>query len=488
MADSHEWISNHEIDPHDEAPQEEEPKRQATKDPFALHFGGAVMKEAEKHPEEVEAKLMTLLNVLLPALKRPDTTQTARTIPYYFAAFAGFIYAVGFLVEFTFMNSMGIKDSLTEAFKAKHIYIGILCLFFPASMIITILSTAKLRRILLNNPTELNKLTVKMIIPSGALFVAFLSAFYLLIAFSRPNTFQEHTLEFFTIFVLSVMGPSLTWIVHKRIHAATAAVEAARSKREDDLNTRRTAAIKEALQQMKGSSEEDIARSIGIAVHEITAKIGSDHGVVNAEEFAKLWNRFKVSIWISWLLVIVTAGLTFYIFWGLRAELIEMVKEGGYLHFGLLLLAGFLLWRWDLGNERRKTQDPETRAPATMVTMALVCPLVYLSVLAFGGRIYCYIPVHRGGGDFTTESSALLQFDPHHTNSIPISIIDTSKQNLQSRPLFIVQQNNSAYFLALPTTNNNPWTWRHLGITNKPSEIIMIRRDAVVSYRYRQVP
>jgi hypothetical protein len=455
-------------------------KRQQATGPSAAHLEEVETSAAGKHSRDADSRVSTMPTVHQPEPKAPDSTQTARTIPYFFAAFAGLVYAVGFLVEFTFMNSMGIKDWDTEPFKAKHIYIGFLCLIFPASLMITILSTVKIRRNLRKAASAEKKLVARMIIPSSLLFVAFLLAFYLLIAFSRPNTFQENEFQFFAIFFLSLMGPSLTYIAHRKLQEAAGGSEANRAKTSLDKDT------VEKLRQLDSEPETTKFSFIETLLDKARSEAAGSKEIVSTEEFAKLWKQLGLSIWISWGLVIIAAGFTFSIFWGLRLDLIEMVKEGGYLHFGMLSLAGFLLWRWDLNKERRMTEDPETRTPATVLTVTLVCPLIYLAVLAFGGRLYCYIPVNRGGGDFTTESPTLLQFDPAHTNSIPTAVMDLSQQNCQSKPLFIVQQNSSAYFLAIPSTNNNQWTWRHLGLTNKPSEIFMIRRDAVVSYRYKQ--
>lgn len=39
---------------------------------------------------------------------------SAEAIPAWFALVAGLIYATGFLIEFTFLSSMGIKESVTE--------------------------------------------------------------------------------------------------------------------------------------------------------------------------------------------------------------------------------------------------------------------------------------------------------------------------------------------------------------------------------------
>ena len=56
---------------------------------------------------------------------------TLKALPYCLAITAGLFYATGFLVEFTFFNSIGIKDAGSDVFKAKYIYVGILALILP---------------------------------------------------------------------------------------------------------------------------------------------------------------------------------------------------------------------------------------------------------------------------------------------------------------------------------------------------------------------
>ena len=146
---------------------------------------------------------------------RDNGVHAAQTLPYYFAAAAGLVYAVGFLVEFTFMNSLGITDNLIEPFKAKYIYIGFLCLQYPASMILMLLCLLKLRRGITRNingssrtPSTEESIRLSVYGPSASLFAIFLTAFYLLIAFARHDALTTHTHTMMILLTLCALSPT----------------------------------------------------------------------------------------------------------------------------------------------------------------------------------------------------------------------------------------------------------------------------------------
>ncbi|MGP8199473.1 MAG: hypothetical protein ACLQU4_08230 [Limisphaerales bacterium] len=374
--------------------------------------------------------------------KSADRLPHVGTIPYNFAAVAGLAYAVGFLVEFTFMNSIGAKDSLTEPFKAKHIYIGILCLLFPASVITIILAAARMRQSVRDATSVADKLRYRMYAPNAALYIIFLFAFYGLIGIARPNTFSEHEKAFAVLFGLALLGPILVHLFHMR--------------------------IADLIESPTPSAAEDKDEAVRIAVKATIAR-------------ALIASHFQVGT--LWAMAGLAFCLTVYVFSGLRHDIWEMLGEGGYLHFGLLGLSGFLLWRFDVFRQRREKVVPQAITPGYLMVVTLVMALSYLSVIFFAGRVYCYIPVYKGGGDFSTESPAIIQFDPRITNSLPTELLDVG---CQSKPVFIIQQNSAAFFLAIPNATNNPTTWRRVGHTNKPSRIFVVRRDVVLTYQFEQ--
>jgi hypothetical protein len=143
---------------------------------------------------------------ILQSIKSSSHSQAARTVPYYFAAVAGLVYAVGFFVEFTFMNSMGVKDSLTEPFKAKHIYIGILCLLYPGSVVGVLLALLRIGFSKSDGSDPELSVRKKLYPPTCVLFLFFLTAFYILVGIGRPDTFAQHDICFGTLFLLAILS------------------------------------------------------------------------------------------------------------------------------------------------------------------------------------------------------------------------------------------------------------------------------------------
>ena len=62
----------------------------------------------------------------------------ARTIPFWFLAIVGLIYASGFLVVTTHLDMLGIRDVGSELWKSRYIHIGVLSLGFPIMIVSTV--------------------------------------------------------------------------------------------------------------------------------------------------------------------------------------------------------------------------------------------------------------------------------------------------------------------------------------------------------------
>jgi hypothetical protein len=66
----------------------------------------------------------------------------ARSIPYWFLAIVGLVYASGFLIVMVHLGSYGVRDVGGELWKARDIHIGVLGFVFPATIIGTTAYTA----------------------------------------------------------------------------------------------------------------------------------------------------------------------------------------------------------------------------------------------------------------------------------------------------------------------------------------------------------
>lgn len=66
-----------------------------------------------------------------------SATDFARTIPYWFLAIVGLIYASGFVVVMIHLGTYGIRDVGGELWKARDIHIGVLAFVFPTTIVAT---------------------------------------------------------------------------------------------------------------------------------------------------------------------------------------------------------------------------------------------------------------------------------------------------------------------------------------------------------------
>ena len=189
------------------------------------------------------------------------------------------------------------------------------------------------------------------------------------------------------------------------------------------------------------------------------------------------------SVEIRWLFVAAVFLQTLFVFASLRALLWEMLTLGGYMYFLLLFLVGEFVWRL----KGRFDSDEGAGLFPTYAVMGLTlcAALFYISILCFAYRVYPYIPVAKGGGDYTDEPMCILKFDEKYEKSIPRNIIDTHASSLQSKPLMLIDETDNRMFIAKPSATNNPVEWRKPGHLNKP-RIVTIRREAVTSVEYKR--
>src|SRR6185369_7036874 len=292
-------------------------KRMLPGDPLSLPMERRHELSAANPPRRLPNKMLT--DETLPKNSNPNDSRAAnkpstkkakpapnllpqqtdwRVVPYWFAALAGLIYAAGFLVDFTFLSVLGIRETMAEAFKAKYVYVGLLCLQFPVSVAVVILGFARIMRSMKLDRIEGTK--VGRFLPSMLLIMNLLFVFYLLIGFARSKmgTFYEHEGVFSLIFALTVIGLILArnledWIADKR----------------------------------KESRSQRIRWLLSI------------FGVW-------FWNA------VRWLLFVLSSALTIIAFWHLWPMLWEMLWQGGYLYFGMIGLIITVLYRVDVNMSR----------------------------------------------------------------------------------------------------------------------------------------
>ena len=132
--------------------------------------------------------------------------------------------------------------------------------------------------------------------------------------------------------------------------------------------------------------------------------------------------------------------------------------------------------------------------------------MIYLSVIVFSYRVYPYIPVAKGGGDYSRgERIAILHFDPHAaTNSIPPFVIEPpplkefvgvddalARTELQSKHIIVIAETSDRLYFVVPKFPDDQEKladelarWRLPGQDNKPKHIFCVKRELISFITY----
>lgn len=362
--------------------------------------------------------------------ERKESPEWVNILPHYFAAAAAIIYGAGFLVEFHFANSLGIRGGGTDPFKAKYIYLGVLCLLFPATIGTSVLGYIRLARYRRrSSPSDVISRTIRFLKDKTewAYWAGILTilntvfVFYFVVTFSDPGFFRHN------------QGP-IAFIV------------------------------------------------CGSPFLTVLLRLCEGRGPT--------W----VTVGFRWLFLVVAGLLTWSILskGGALALLREVLYEGGWVYIALLITIGILIWWLEKNPAHSKTE--------LVISICLQAAFAYLSVLWFAYRIYPYIPVERGGGDYSREpNAAILSFDPEVVKSIP----DEIRSDFTSYPLIILDETGTALFVTRPESQTNAKQfetvaksenisvlqaelrqWRLPGRENKPKRIVAVKRDSIISINF----
>jgi hypothetical protein len=362
-------------------------------------------------------------------------------LPTWFAVLAGLFYATGFLIEFTFLNSMGIQESVIEVFKAKYIYVGLLCLQLPVGIGVLVIGYFRLRRQI---KTGVNR---KAYLPTVLLIINLLIAFYFLITFCDPDFFHKNEILIGVLFGSITIGIALV----REIEDWSRDEKRMRIVKEDPFH-----------------NISKLHKENGYAF--VFKRFAYWFVVVSLNSITdKVWKR------IRWGILIVSVVLTTWIFEPLVPLFWQMLEQGAWLFLVTVFVAGVMIWWIESKNIR-----------GTRLAMVLMLPAMfaYLSVIVFAYRIYPYIAVERGGGDFSRrDQTFVLFFDKQLTGSVPQEILSLST-NFQSKPLTVLDETPDTFFVSTETSHEAHVRWRKLGVTNKPAKVFAIKSKVVTGVAF----
>jgi len=436
-----------------------------------------------------------------------------------FAVLACLVCGVGFLIQYTFFNTLGVADPLADPLQVTFAYVGLLFFALPLGIGMTLFSYYKSLKPYFYDPFEAAKshrVTLSFILQ----LVFFLFAFDLLIGFSRPGMgdFSEHRGAYFWLVGLTIilaMVRSLEDSVRESTNVQPAPTTLTKTtapagEPEDKSSDPGSPTNNFASSESQTQSTEVKTQSGPISFKERTERIYlwfRKHSlIVNVARIASWLHEFLLGyrglimcICSLARIVVVTATMVIilYLFRGLWPLLWHMLKTGGYLYLATLFLIFVLFVRTESrlsekttstkgkdakadsgtpGKEKRETPSSAIPPTTMFLVVCLELPLIYLSILTFAFRIYPYIPANRGGGDYSVERMAIIRFDPQFTNAIPPLLMASTPNDVHSKPVYILHQTPDAVFIALPCLYNVPrniissGTAGSLAITNESHE------------------
>lgn len=189
----------------------------------------------------------------------------------------------------------------------------------------------------------------------------------------------------------------------------------------------------------------------------------------------------NIVIYARWFLcLVIICGLDWFALGGEILRLLWEIFWGGGMYFFLFLLtAAFLAERTRV----RSKQFTDYRAKLTLRVLGggLILATFYLSVLVFALRIYPYIPVTKGGGDYVGAPNVVLCFQGANEKlALPDLVGTTDNDCIRSKELQIIEESATSIFVADPTDAGGPRLWR----TGKKPVVYEIRRDKVGTITY----
>jgi uncharacterized protein YodC (DUF2158 family) len=378
------------------------------------------------------------------------------TIPLWFAAIAGVIYLSGFLVVATHLGKFGLQDNLTEFWKPRYFHIGLLCSALPllasgfayAFSTIYIVRTRKAQATTplvsgtppaTTTPDDVRRMIFYLVLFLNLLFMHFLVALFIRGHSEIPEERSIDSLKWaviitcVTLFVIAVVQ-----LAHQRHDAA--AKKAKREKREPPEKT-------------------------PLVRHHI----------------AILWSTLAICV----LLDIPFLISHLHLFHEMASHSWPIVS---YLAFTVFLCCILI-------RVNTYVQDPEKmRSPGLAIYLCTCIPLYYLAIVSFAHGIFPYIPVTRGGGDYTVSCPAVFYIKG---TSVPVGLEQYFEKDLppkvggtanggsptaRTKKMIVIDETSENYIVADPGDEEGPRKWRQ-DWEARPS-VVTLRRDDILHVNY----
>ncbi len=378
----------------------------------------------------------------MPPTSSPEIgTHFARSIPYWFFATVGLIYASGFLAVTIFLDTFGIREAGTEFWKARYIHIGVICLALPLMLNVpfyTLLYVQDRRRKHARpdpygQVDSLLRATLRFV-ASASMLVALEAVVFSFVAFTRPDS-THSPLQVGWIVVRVVFGVIIGLFavyLFERVRAALAV-----------------------------------------------------RGMCNSNSRPFEWFMTGVRLVLATYVLMQARD-----FFGHHSTLFSEIYARNGLGVILMALFTFVLGIIPFASLKytQRASDPHIERAVWMLCACLEGSIYYVNVLAFAYTVFPYIPTTRGGGDYTVGPRVVLGLKASQSLPIPTRKLISCRSNLGSRtvPLVLVEESTDMVFVADPTDAIAPAVWR--GIEQPKPQVIGFRRDQLNNIHYVKSP
>jgi hypothetical protein len=375
--------------------------------------------------------------------------EVARSIPYWFIAVVGLVYASGFVAVGLYLGTYGLRDVGVDLWKARYIHVGFLCSVFPMIPVLTaglLFSTTKS-----NQKSDPRPLVWFRFMTGIVLYLIPQLAFFIVVFFGRR--FDPHDAHYLGFIPLSFI--LLVWLIGGVPIVLT-----------------------ERFLRKPPSS----------------------------------W-LFPPNLWLGVgvvlrLLLIGFTGLPFVYVLGEYRDLLWELVTYHPLPFILFILCTISIPAFPL--IRKWYAGKEGFLHLRVVTLCFAIPVYYLSLISFSSSLLGYLPASRGGGDYSVAPQVVLKLNNDFSRdavtnvfleSTPIAAplagsglkkkpktieapldVKTIPSGFLTRRSVLIEETATTFFIANPSDAGGPTEWRK-SQANRPT-VLAIERKSVLAVEY----
>lgn len=198
--------------------------------------------------------------------------------------------------------------------------------------------------------------------------------------------------------------------------------------------------------------------------------------------------RFRKSrVYLRWIFLLFgIGGMDVFLFQGLFKDFAvllwgpHIVPNGSIWYVMFIVMIPFVTWRCN--NQAHKLKSLQSKYEIRLIGVSLSLMFFFLGIISFALRVYPFIPVSRGGGNYIEAPTVKLHFRPIpgvgsmlSTNSPVMLALSTSNS------FVIIERTSTSIYLADTNDAGGPVAWR---LMRKLPRIIEVRRDSIDQIAY----